>query len=366
MKKIMITAYSLELGGIEKALINLLHMLDKKKYDITLVLERCEGIFLNQVPREIKVVEYKVYHDQNVLVRKVKNRLKLMIWKIRHKNKYDFAISFTTYSRPGAHIALNASAHNALFVHSNYEQVYEGDIAKMKTFFDTVQARKFENLVFVSRDNKNAVCKYLREFEKKSFVCNNIINYDEMKKKSEENIAITKKKLTFLHVGRHDEHSKRISRIIEASSKLFIEGYHFEVWLLGDGVDHQQYLKMVQEKKLDDVVLFLGKCDNPFPYYKACDCVLLSSLYEGYPVVFLEAMAMEKPIVTTKVSDYEEIEEGFGIVVDNSKEGVYLGMKKYLDGGYSLEKRFDPHAFNKEILKKLDLLIGGEYYERKD
>ena len=349
MKKIMITAYSLELGGIEKALINLLHMLDKKKYDITLVLEKCEGIFLEQVPREIKVVEYRIHNDKNVLLRKIKNRFKLMMWKVSHKNKYDFAISFTTYSRPG-----------------NYEAVYEGDISKMKAFFDTVQAEKFKKLVFVSHDNKNAVCKYLKEFEKKSFICNNIINYEEMKKAAEEKITITKNKLTFLHVGRHDEHSKRISRIIEASSKLFMEGYDFEVWLLGDGVNHHQYLKMVQEKKLDATVLFLGNCDNPFPYYKACDCVLLSSIYEGYPVVFLEAMAMGKPIVTTKVSDYEEVENGYGIVVDNSEEGVYLGMKKYLECGYSLEKKFDPEAFNQEILKKLDLLIGGEYHERKD
>lgn len=365
MKKIMITAYSLELGGIEKALINLLHMLDKKKYEITLVLEKCEGIFLDQVPKDIQVVEYRIHHDQNVLLRKIKNRMKLMLWKLRHKNKYDFAISFTTYSRPGAHIALNASSHHALFIHSNYEYVYEGNISKMKAFFDTVQAEKFEKLVFVSRDNKNAVCKHLKEFEKKSFVCNNIINYEEMKKAAEEKVAITKNKLTFLHVGRHDEHSKRISRIIEASSKLVKEGYDFEVWLLGDGVNHSQYCQMVQEKKLEKIVLFLGKCDNPFPYYKACDCVLVSSMYEGYPVVFLEAMTMRKPIVTTKVSDYEEI-DGYGIVVDNSLEGVYLGMKKYLDCGYSLEKKFDPEAFNQDILKKLDLLIGGEYHERKD
>ena len=45
MKKILITAYNLDIGGIETALINLLKKLDLNKYQITLVLEKKEGIF---------------------------------------------------------------------------------------------------------------------------------------------------------------------------------------------------------------------------------------------------------------------------------------------------------------------------------
>ena len=45
MKKILITSYSLGLGGIEKALINLLHEIDYQKYSVTLILENKEGIF---------------------------------------------------------------------------------------------------------------------------------------------------------------------------------------------------------------------------------------------------------------------------------------------------------------------------------
>ena len=53
MKKLLITAYSLEMGGIEKALVNLLRLLDKTKYDITLVLEHKAGFFLDQIPKEV-------------------------------------------------------------------------------------------------------------------------------------------------------------------------------------------------------------------------------------------------------------------------------------------------------------------------
>ena len=58
MKKILFTAYDLNVGGIEKALVTLLNKLND--YDITLVLEHKEGIFLNLIPKNIKVIEYKV------------------------------------------------------------------------------------------------------------------------------------------------------------------------------------------------------------------------------------------------------------------------------------------------------------------
>lgn len=365
-KKIMITAYSLGLGGIEKALINLLQLLDKNRYDITLVLEKKEGIFLSQVPKEIEVLEYRVFNDKNPLVRKIKNRIQLLRWKKEHKNKYDFAISFATYSRPGAHIALNASRHNVLWIHNNYEEIYERDTGKIKEFFRVVQARKFRYLVFVSKDNLEAVCKYIPDFRKKSLVCNNIIDYKRMRELSCEKISIEKRNITFLNVGRHEEHQKRLSRIIDASSRLVEEGYHFTVWFLGDGVDTEYYRQMVRDQKLEDVILFLGKTDNPFPYYKASDAILLSSQYEGYPVVFVEAMTMHKPLVTTKVSDYQEVEEGYGVVVENSHEGVYLGMKEFLDQGYKIKNEFDPEKYNQKIMEKLEELIRRDYSEKEN
>ena len=48
-KKLLFAAYNLDLGGIEKALINLLNLIDYNKYEVTLVLEKKEGIFLNQL-----------------------------------------------------------------------------------------------------------------------------------------------------------------------------------------------------------------------------------------------------------------------------------------------------------------------------
>lgn len=359
-KKIFFTAYSLSLGGIEKALVNLLHVLDKDKYDITLVLEKKEGIFLDQLPEHIHVIEYALDHSKNVLVRKIKNRLHLIKWKIGHKNKYDFAISFATYSIPGAHLALNASKETALWVHNNYYQLYNGNVHEMKKFFRRVKMKKFRHHVYVSYDNMNTMLEYFPQYKNRSMVCNNMIDYQTMRKEANESINVEKKGITFVNVGRHEEHQKRLSRIIDATDRLKREGYQFQVWLVGDGVNHQKYMEQVKILGLDDTIIFFGKQKNPYPYYKKADAVLLSSKYEGYPVVFVEAMTLNKPIVTTAVSDYREIENRYGIVVENNASAIYDGMKQFLDHGFEISELFDPQKFNDKMLEIFENLIEGK------
>ena len=150
MKKILITGYNLDIGGIETSLINLLKNFDTKKYDITLVLEKKEGIFLNQIPSNIKVIDYNLSYSKNIIYRKIRNRLKLIIWKIKHKNKYDYSICFATHSIPGALIALNASKNNAIWLHGNYANFFNYDIKKIDKFFKGIKLQKFKNHVFVS------------------------------------------------------------------------------------------------------------------------------------------------------------------------------------------------------------------------
>ena len=56
MKKLLFGAYSLDLGGIEKALVILVNKLQEKGYDITLVLEKKQGIVLNEINPQIKSI----------------------------------------------------------------------------------------------------------------------------------------------------------------------------------------------------------------------------------------------------------------------------------------------------------------------
>ena len=70
--------------------------------------------------------------------------------------------------------------------------------------------------------------------------------------------------------------------------------------------------------------------------------------------MFVESMILNKPIVTTLVSDAnKDIKDKFGIVTENSLDGVYIGMKKFLDEGFEIKEKFNPEKFNKDIIDEL-------------
>ena len=88
MKKILISAYSMQIGGIETALVNLLkYLATDKENDITLILEKKEGIFLDEIPDSIHIEEnYNPVEGGNPIIRKVKNFLKRQKFKKKYKN----------------------------------------------------------------------------------------------------------------------------------------------------------------------------------------------------------------------------------------------------------------------------------------
>ena len=59
-KRLLFTAYNLDLGGIENSLINLLDVIDYDKYEVTLILEKKEGIFLDRINKNVIIKEVKV------------------------------------------------------------------------------------------------------------------------------------------------------------------------------------------------------------------------------------------------------------------------------------------------------------------
>ena len=91
---------------------------------------------------------------------------------------------------------------------------------------------------------------------------------------------------------------------------------------------------------------------------KKCDVLLFSSLYEGYGIVLDEARVLGIPFISTEVADAKLIaDEGFGIVCANSEEGLYNGMKQYLDNGFEIKSKFNYTLFNENITKALDRLL---------
>ena len=356
MKKLLFAAYSLEVGGIEKALVILANELQKKGYDITIILEKKQGIFLEELNKEIHVLEYKPDESQNFIQRKLKNLIKRVKFWLKYRNSFDFSACFATYSLPASFISRVASKNCCLWGHADYFTLFEQDKNKMKEFFEKRKYQKFKHVIFVSEEGKESFIKLFPEMKKKTMVCNNLIDSDKIRKMAKEEIEYKKSpnKITFLNVGRHDEKQKKLKRIIEASKKLKQDGYEFQVLLVGDGPDSQFYKEKVEQERLEDTIKFLGKKKNPYPYYKIADCVLLTSDYEGYPVVFLESFILKVPIITTKVSDFKEVEGKYGMIAEKNTQDVYKKMKTFIEKGFSIQEEFNSEKYNQEIMKKLE------------
>ena len=234
---------------------------------------------------------------------------------------------------------------------------YNNDVNKYKEFFSKLKIADFKKIVFVSENDKNIFLKYFQEYQNKCIQCNNLIDYEKIKEKAKEDVKDFKVKeniTTFINIGRHDEKQKKLSRIINATKRLNKEGYIFRVIFVGNGPDTEMYREQANDVQN---IEFLGAKKNPYPYLKNSDCLIMSSDFEGYPVVFIESLILGKTIITTDVSDSKkDIKDKFGLVVDKSEDGIYNGMKQYLEKGFST-KTFNPKEFNENILKKLEKIM---------
>lgn len=359
MKKLLFAAYSLDLGGIEKALVTLVNKLQEKEYEITIVLEKKQGIFLEELNKNIQIIEYRPSENKNKLKRKITNLFKRIKFIKEYKNKFDFSACFATYSNVAAFVARTASKNSALWGHADYTTLYQNNIKEVKQFFQEKKYQKFKHIIFVSQEGKNAFIKIFPKMEERTIVCNNLIEYKKIKELAEESVdwKKDKNKVTFVNVGRHEERQKKLTRLIRVAKKLKENKQQFQILLIGDGPEHEMYKQMVKNEKLEDVIFFLGKKVNPYPYFKLADCMILTSEYEGYPVVFLESFILNKPIITTKVSDYKEVENQYGIVTEKNEKSIYEAMNTFIEKGFTMQTKFDANQYNEEIIKKLEQIF---------
>ncbi len=359
-KKIFFSAYSLEIGGIETALVNLLNYLAKKnKYEITLVLEKKKGELLSTLDKSIKVIEYSPSY--NKVFGKCINLCKRISFINKYKNKFDASFAYATYCKMAAFTAQIASKNCNLWVHSSYFNLLNNDKTKYIEFFNGVNFDKFNKIVFVSDRSK-------REFENifnksNTLVCNNIIDYNKIIEMSQECINEQKSDIfTFLYVGRITEDSKKVSRLIDIAKILKKSDCNFRILIIGNGKDFEKIKDLSEANKLNNNLFFLGEKANPYPYYKIADSLLLVSENEGYPVVYNEAKVLNLPIITTDVSDSKlDVDNKFGIVCSQDVNEIADVLKKVIkheiDLNDKINESFNAKLYNESIDEKIENII---------
>lgn len=354
MKKIIFFSKNLCIGGMEKALVTLLNELCND-YEITLVLEEKKGELLNKIHSNINIKEYKVSVNKNILFRKTINFIKRLKWALLYKNKYDFSCNYATYSLIGSRLAQISSLNSAFYIHSNYYDMFKGNLEKMNQFFSYHHIELFKKLIFVSNESKSKFLNIFPNYDQKSIVVNNIVDYNNILKLSQEScdLVIDKKCLNFIFIGRLDNESKNLDLLLDSFLLVLKQNVGYRLYIIGDGSYKNEMLK--KAKGLEKNIIFLGEKINPYSYLIRCDALILTSNYEGFPVVYLEALVLNKPILTTVLVSDESINiKDFCIKLeyDAKKNAKILLNFKRNDSAYHLNfKKINEDKVN--ILKKI-------------
>ncbi len=356
-KRLVFFSYSLCIGGIENALVNLLNKINYDKYEVTLYLIKKEGELLSKVNSNVLIKEYKLSYSNIKPLRKLINGSKRLIFRLKNKNKYNFSCCYATYDLTCNKLAKIASSNSSIYVHSDYSNLYSSD--DFKAFYDLREMDKFRKLIFVSNESRESFNRFYPELTSRSITINNFINDELILKKAEEPIDDIKRthKYLFTFVGRLDESSKRITKLLKLIMMLHAK-YDVELWIIGDGKDREHYQKIIDECNMDYVHM-LGMKKNPYPYMKEADYIILTSIYEGFPVIYLESILLNKKILTTiDVTDnIISIEDNFGYILPQDIDGMYKKVDSILDNDPLNYKYIDFESLNELKMNDLEQIF---------
>ena len=351
MQKIIFMIRELGVGGIESSFLNLINELAPLGYDITVVLKKHKNSD-KELLKNIKIINLNIAEYDKNIIEKLWKKIKILYYRIRLFRKYDFSGCYTDYCCELSKLSRAASKNNAIWMHSNYLTLFNNDKIKIKDFFSRIKIEKFKNIICVSEDSKDSINKIFPNNNFSIKVINNLFNL-----KFDSSLIpkdYKKNKFTFINVSRHDENSKKISRIIEASVLLKKDGYDFNVLFIGDGKDNQMYINMAKNSICKDNLIFLGEKENSLPYYNVSDALIISSDSEGGPVVLLEALIANIPIITTDVGYASKfLNNNNGIIIEKNNNSLYVAMKEMINNSKNYNQKFDCQAHNKKEVKKL-------------
>lgn len=363
MRRVLIASFDMEVGGVERSLISMLNNFDYKNNEVDLMLYNHTGDFMNLLPNKHNLLDeipqYATYRKSikevidekryilaltrilanlnSKIFAKVKRfdepgyyQMQLM-WKYalpflpKMDKEYDVAIS---YLWPHYFVAEKVKAKKKIaWIHTDYSTI-ETDIIMDLKMWD-----KFDYIISVSEECKNAFLNKYPSLQDKVKVIENITSPEFIRKMASENIEENIKTDTsfkLVSVARLS-HAKGIDNAVKALKILYNRGLTNIKWyVVGYGGDDQMIRNLIKENSLEDSFILLGKKINPYPYINAGDIYVQPSRYEGKAVTVGEAQILGKPVVITNYTTAQsQVRDNIdGYICELSIEGIADGIEK--------------------------------------
>lgn len=350
MKKILFLINTLEGGGAEKVIVDLLNTLDATKYEIDLITVS-GGVHEKRLSDNVNYRKILKNSRFRKIFSKIIYKLPLKFFSLLFiKNKYDIEAAYLEGFPTRVIASRKNKAKKIAFLHCDVsvkpvlQNFYNDRDSGLREY------QNFDKVCFVSKLVESGFEKVYGKLDN-SVVIHNVLNVDEILEKSAENseFDFTTNGLKIIAVGRLSK-EKGYDRLIKIASELE-KTYDFEICILGEGPERAELEDLIEKLNVKSVKL-LGYSENPYSYMSKADIFVCSSLYEGYSTVVTEAVVLGLPVVTTDCAGMDEILHNgkYGIITENSEEGLKNGLVKVLtDGGYL------------ETLKNLSTAYSSEY-----
>ena len=287
---------TLEIGGVELQLLEILKRLDSSKYNSTVCCLTRSGPLLDEFLKlriDIKVLKRRFRFDPSLICQ---------IIRLLKEKKIDIVHTYmftgNSWGTLASRIASVPVIINSVWDIEIWKRCYYRWIDRILfPFVDAVITNSDASMDFIIKKSRLEVKKFVT-----------IYSGVDISKFSPSPLNETNHKHpTIGTVARLDEPKKGLIYLIEAISLIKKDIPHCQLILAGDGPSRNILENMVRNKKLNENVKFLGFRRDIQNVLSQIDVFALPSLWEGLGNVLLEAMAMEKAVVATMTGGIPEI-----------------------------------------------------------
>ncbi len=298
-RKLAFVLPSLHGGGAERAAVRILNALPRATYDLTLYLFAREGACLDEVSPDVHVIA------PAAASRRVGRLLRLRRFLAREHFHavVSFLSHFTVYgavraSRSGAKYVISQQTPLSAFLG---DADYHWRKPSHRFLFERV-ARviypRADLVIAASTGVARDLIGNYRVRQEQLQVIPNPVNVEDVMRRSVEPLDVQRPhRPTIVTAGRLAE-AKNLPLLVDAL-QLLAQRLDFRAWILGEGELEAVLRERLRAAGLDDRVRLLGFQSNPWKYMAAADVFVLTSHYEGFGNVLIEAMAAGTPVVAT-------------------------------------------------------------------
>ena len=152
-----------------------------------------------------------------------------------------------------------------------------------------------------------------------------------------------------IHVGSFKE-AKRHDILLNAYAQT---DQSMPLLLLGQGKYKEDMEQLAIELGLKDKVVFLGFCENPYPYIKHAQFKILTSDWEGFAIVIAEALALGTPVISTDCpSGPKELLPTANLMPKGDTDAIAATLRQAMQDPQQFYAQFDKELLPTVIAQK--------------